>query len=103
MWGLVVVLFAFVLYGNAQNDLMDNFERLGCDKIELSKEEQVCYMNFMSDMLKSYGALANSLGSLEGDSNVTIYVNALKGVFENACNNDVCLNGIKKSFAACKV
>ena len=100
MWGLVVVLFSFVLYGNAQNDFM---ERLGCDKIELSQEEQVCFINFMRDMMKSYNSRASSVGNVGGDSNETFSVAAVKGVFENACNNDVCLNGIKKSFAACKV
>jgi len=104
MWGFRgCLLLSLVLHCAAQN-ITDRLKALGCDEIKLTHEEQICFANFMADMMKKLSSLANSAGNSEGDPDVSATsIIAVKGVFEAVCKNNVCLNGIKKTYAACRV
>lgn len=107
MWSVVVLLLSTVLYCDAQINVTGTLKPTVCDDIELSQEEKSCYINFTRDMFKAYGSLATSVGnavdSRGADSNVAVYLNAIIGVFGKMCNNDVCLNAVKRVYGACKV
>ena len=114
MWcfrGYLVVLLSFALHSNAQFNMDTYFETLGCEKIELSQEEQTCFINYMKNMMSAYGSLASSASETIDDPNPSpnatasevASVKAMMEVFGKVCENDVCLNGMKKTFTACKV
>ena len=97
-----------MLHCNAQYDMASYLDSLGCDKIELSQKEQACFINFTRNMTSAYSSLMNSVSNSIPNTNpspndVAISINAIMGVFGVLCENDVCLNGIKKTYAACKV
>ena len=110
MWYLVILLLSLVMHCNAQYDMASYFESLGCNKIELSQKEQACFINFTRNMMSAYGSLVNSVNSsMDGPNpspnpnDAAVSIKAIMGVFQKLCENDVCLNGIKKTYAACKV
>lgn len=92
MLRVIVLLLSFALYCYAQT---------ACDNVDMSDEEKTCLVNFSSNMMKSYMSLADSIGNDTSSEAAT--VNAMRGAFGEVCSNEVCLNGIKKAFLACKV
>lgn len=65
----------------------------------------------MKNMMGTYGSLATSLSESISDPNPSpdttdsevASVKAMMEAFGKVCENDVCLNGVKKTFTACKV
>ena len=97
MLRLVILLLSFVLRCYAQ---------VACDEVEMSQTEQACLVNFTTSVMKAYMSLADSMGDSEDSSdtsNEAATINAMRGAFGELCSNEVCLNGIKKAYTACKV